>query len=155
MVSFLSSETSPPSPDKLIARATGEPATSANTWSKGYGAAGFSLLQNLTYILKDDVSGYAVQYPAAMGSQGQGTTDILKHVEAQVKACPNMKFSMGGHSQGGFAVVDAVPKLSPEALKRLVSITMFGSPACPASVRDRCISYCNSGDSVSSVCWDL
>jgi hypothetical protein len=102
----------------------------------------------LTYLLKDEVSGYAVQYPAGMGTQGQGTTDIVKHIDAQLKACPDQKFSLGGHSQGGFAVVDAVPKLSAEALKKVVAITMFGSPACPASVRNRCISYCNSGDSV-------
>jgi hypothetical protein len=136
--------------NSFIARATGEPATSAGTWSKGYGAAGYSLYTNLTYLLKDQVSGYAVQYPAAMGTENQGASDMLKHLGEQVKACPDQKYSLGGHSQGGFAVVNAVPKMSPDVLKRIVAITMFGSPACPAAVKDRCISYCNSGDSVST-----
>jgi alpha-beta hydrolase superfamily lysophospholipase len=92
--------------------------------------------------------GYPVNYPAAMGSQGQGTTDILRHLNEKIKACPNTKYALGGHSQGGFAVVDAGPKFTKEMLSRIVAVTMFGSPACPNQIKDRCISYCANGDSV-------
>jgi hypothetical protein len=144
------------SSDYFSARATGEPATSAGTWSKGYGAAGFSLFKNLTdskspsYIQGSD--GYAVQYPAAMGTENQGAADMIKHLEQVSKACPQQKYALGGHSQGGFAVVNAVPKMSGELLKRITAITMFGSPACPNQVKDRCISFCNQGDTVSTLC---
>jgi alpha-beta hydrolase superfamily lysophospholipase len=84
-----------------------------------------------------------------MGTQGQGTTDIISHITKLLTQCPQQKYALGGHSQGGFAVVDAVPKMSAAMLQRVVAITMFGSPACPAAVKDRCISYCNAGDSVS------
>jgi alpha-beta hydrolase superfamily lysophospholipase len=83
------------------------------------------------------------------GSPQQGTQDAVKHMEQQAAACPGMKFAMGGHSQGGFVTTGAIPKLPKNILSRVVAVTMFGSPACPASVRDRCISYCQSGDSVS------
>lgn len=126
-----------------------------NNWSKGYGAAGFGLLLNLTKpespAFVQGTDGYPVNYPAGMGTQGQGTTDIISHITKQMSACPQQKFALGGHSQGGFAVVDAVPKMSAAMLQKVVAITMFGSPACPGAVRDRCISYCNAGDTVSLV----
>jgi hypothetical protein len=142
-----------------IARATTEPPASyggsfdtaaARTWSKGYGAAGKSLLSNITALMPS-ATGYPVHYPASMasGSPQQGVQDAVRHMEQQASACPGMKFAMGGHSQGGFVTTGAIPKLPKNILSRVVAVAMFGAPACPASVRDRCISYCQSGDSVS------
>ncbi|KAF2435156.1 alpha/beta-hydrolase [Tothia fuscella] len=138
----------------VYARATGEPAATANSWSKGYGAAGYSLLQNITkagspaHIEGSD--GYPVNYPAGMGTQNQGTADLIRHMTAQMAACPQQKYALGGHSQGGFAVVDAVPKMNAAMLSKVVAITMFGSPACPGAVKGKCISFCNQGDTVCS-----
>jgi hypothetical protein len=109
-----------------------------------------SLYNNLT-VYVPGTTGYPVHYPAAMGSQGQGTTDLLKHMTQKMKECPQQRYALGGHSQGGFAVVDAVPKMSKEMLDKVVAITMFGSPDCPKAVKDRCISYCNAGDPVCTL----
>jgi len=143
----------------VYARATTEPpanyaagqfdTAAAKVWSKGYGAAGMSLFNNLTFLVPG-ATGYPVHYPAAMGTQDQGSADMIKHLEERSKACPQQKYALGGHSQGGFAVTGAVPKMSKDLLNRVVAVTMFGSPACNAQIKDRCISYCNSGDSVCS-----
>jgi hypothetical protein len=136
------------SPLQLVyARATGEPAASKRTWSQGYGAAGKSLVGNVTAMIPGS-DGYAVNYPAAMGTENQGAADMIRHLNEKVKACPNTVYALGGHSQGGFAVVNAAPKMSKEVLAKVIAVTMFGSPACPAQLRSRCISYCASGDSV-------
>ena len=144
----------------VTARATTEPpgkystgqfdSAAARTWSKGYGAAGKSLLSNITALLPS-ATGYPVHYPASMGngSPQQGTEDAIKHMQQQAAACPGTKFAMGGHSQGGFVTTGAIPKLPKAILSKVVAVAMFGSPACPGAVRDRCISYCQSGDSVS------
>jgi alpha-beta hydrolase superfamily lysophospholipase len=79
------------------------------------------------------------------GSPGEGSTDMIKHLTDRARACPNQKFALGGHSQGGFVTTGAVPKLPADVLKRIVAVTMFGAPPCPAQVRDRCISYCQDG----------
>jgi hypothetical protein len=130
------------------ARATGEPAASKRAWSQGYGAAGKSLLSNVTALIPGS-GGYAVNYPAALGTENQGAADMIKHLNEKVKACPKTLYALGGHSQGGFAVVNAAPKMTKEVLDKIVAVTMFGSPACPAALLNRCISYCATGDSVS------
>jgi hypothetical protein len=131
----------------LTARATGEPAAAKRGWSQGYGAAGKSLLGNVTALIPGS-SGYAVNYPASLGTENQGAADMIKHLNEKVKACPQTVYALGGHSQGGFAVVNAAPKMSKEVLNRIVAVTMFGSPACPEALKNRCISYCATGDTV-------
>lgn len=44
--------------------------------------------------------------------------------------------------------VGTIPRIPKDILSRVIAITMFGSYPCPAAVRDRCNSYCNSGDFV-------
>jgi hypothetical protein len=46
----------------FLGRATGEPNAAAGRWSKGYGAAGYSLLTNITKLVPD-TTGYPVNYP--------------------------------------------------------------------------------------------
>lgn len=62
--------------------------------------------------------------------------------------CPDQKFVLGGHSQGGVVTVRMIPDLPEAILSRIIAVTMVGSPECPAEVEDRCRSYCNAGDSV-------
>jgi pimeloyl-ACP methyl ester carboxylesterase len=117
-------------------------------WSKGYGAAGASLFNNITKLIPGS-TGYPVHYPASSGnSMPVGVTDILAQLSKQSTACPNQKFVLGGHSQGGMVTVSAIPKIPKDILAKVVAVTMFGSPACPADVKDRCNSYCNQGDFV-------
>ncbi|KAF2670909.1 alpha/beta-hydrolase [Microthyrium microscopicum] len=143
----------------VYARATTEPPASysegafdtaaARTWSKGYGAAGMSLLTNVTALIPG-ATGYPVHYPASFvgDSSSQGVANMVKELTEKSKACPSMKFAIGGHSQGGFVTTGSIPKLPADVLKKVVAVTMFGAPECPASVADRCVSYCNTGDSV-------
>lgn len=75
--------------------------------------------------------------------------DILKHIDAKSKACPQQKFVLGGHSQGSVVVKSSIPKIPQAAMANLLAVTMFGAPPCPAEVKDKCKSYCNAGDDVS------
>lgn len=82
-------------------------------------------------------------------TETKGINDILKHIDAISKACPEQKFVLGGHSQGSVVVTNSIPKI-PQAVKaNLLAVTMFGAPPCPAEVKDKCKSYCNAGDDVS------
>jgi hypothetical protein len=117
-------------------------------WSKGYGAAGYSLFQNLTALMPT-ATGYAVHYPANWQmniSAPTGVKDMLAHLEQQSKACPNQKFALGGHSQGSGVTVRAIPSIPANILAKVVAVTMFGGQACPSQVAGRCKSFCNAGD---------
>ncbi|KAF2405390.1 alpha/beta-hydrolase [Trichodelitschia bisporula] len=147
----------------VYARATTEPpqaigngsaaafeAAAAAVWSRGYGAAGFSFLGNLTSLVPG-TTGYPVHYPANFqlnASAPRGVADMIAHLEAQAKACPKQLFALGGHSQGAGVTVAAVPKIPANILSRVVAVAMFGGPACPASVASKCKSYCNTGDTI-------
>jgi surfactin synthase thioesterase subunit len=118
-------------------------------WSKGYGAAGASLFNNITKLIPGS-TGYPVHYPASSGnSMPVGVQDMLAQLSKQSKACPSQKFVLGGHSQGGMVTVQVIPKIPKDILSKVVAVTMFGSPPCPTEVKDRCNSYCNQGDFVS------
>ena len=79
------------------ARATSEPPTSyvpglfdlaaSRVWSKGYGAAGYSLLTNVT-VLVPGATGYPVHYPASfsLGSQREGIDDMTRYLTQQAAA---------------------------------------------------------------------
>jgi hypothetical protein len=82
-----------------------------------------------------------------------GTDVMTKEITTKAAACPKQKFIIGGHSQGGMVTVSALRGLAkdPAILEKIIAVTMFGSPACPAQVKDRCQSYCHKGDFVSFV----
>ena len=130
-----------------LARATGEPAASAGGWSKGFGAAGMSLFSNITALIPGS-TGYPVNYPAGMGTEDKGAADIVRHITERAKACPEQKYSLGGHSQGSFAIQIAIEKLPKDLLSKVVAVTHFGGKQCLPSVQGRCISYCNKSDPV-------
>jgi hypothetical protein len=48
-------------------RATGEPDVSRGAWSKGFGAAGYSLMTNITKLMPDTTA-YPVRYPVSFPS---------------------------------------------------------------------------------------
>ncbi|PGH18245.1 hypothetical protein AJ79_00584 [Helicocarpus griseus UAMH5409] len=123
-------------------------------WSRGYGAAGYSTLTNLTALIPSDgavvaADGYPVQYPAngsGCSSEEVGTDDMVNRVMNMAFACPDTKFAIGGHGEGGIATIRAISALPPEDLEKVIAVIMFGSSGCPDEVRDRCRSYCNAGD---------
>jgi pimeloyl-ACP methyl ester carboxylesterase len=78
----------------------------------------------------------------------KGTEDMLNHLSERAKACQTTKFVLGGHSQGGGVTVRTIPQIPKDILSKVIAVTMFGSPPCPAVVADRCKSYCNAGDTV-------
>ncbi|QDS68046.1 hypothetical protein FKW77_009712 [Venturia effusa] len=138
----------------IYARATTEPAETAKIWSKGYGAAGTSIFSNVTKLIPE-ATGYPVHYPASFGaspctSEDPGVADMLKQIETKAKACPDQKYVLGGHSQGGVVTVRTINKIPADLLPRILAVTMVGSPECPASVKDRCKSFCNQGDGICS-----
>ncbi|KAK2804590.1 condensin complex subunit Cut3 [Onygenales sp. PD_10] len=144
----------------IFARATTEPPTNVENaspeefeeaadkfWSKGYGAAGHSIFTNITALVPD-VTGYPVHYPASFGTSSPraGQKDLLDHITAMSQQCPDQKYVLGGHSQGGVVTVNTIPEIPAEILSRVIAVTMVGSPDCPSEVDDRCRSYCNKGD---------
>jgi hypothetical protein len=133
-------------------------AKAAKWWSLGYGAAGASLFFNLsrpaapTYI--EGITGFPVNYPASAGNSASiGVRNMVNEIKTKSKGCPNQRYVLGGHSQGGMVTVSAIAKLAKElpkeAMNRIIAVTMFGSPKCPEVVADRCKSYCHKGDFVS------
>jgi hypothetical protein len=155
----------------IIARATTEPPSTTGDsdlekynakfneaaqriWSKGYGAAGYSLFTNLTALVPG-TSGYPVPYPATMdlGPNGgcMGVKAMAKRVVDRSKACPDMKFALGGHSQGGSVTTAAILTIPKDVLSKIVAVTMFGTKPC-SDIKGQitsCKSYCNKGDAVS------
>jgi len=84
-----------------------------------------------------------------------GIDMMVAEFKKKSAACPKQKYVLGGHSQGGmvtvgaFKVLEDPTKVPKEAFDRIVAVTMFGSPPCPASVKAKCMSYCHKGDFVS------
>lgn len=84
------------------------------------------------------------------GGGCKGVADLIKRLKSQSAACPNQKFALGGHSQGGAVVTAAVPHIPKELVAKIVAVTMFGSPPCSdiPQVGGRCKSFCNKGDTI-------
>jgi surfactin synthase thioesterase subunit len=139
-----------------MSRATSEQfaTAAARTPTKGFGAAGFSLLTELLKLVPT-VTAYPVNYPAdwsGCASEEKGVNDILKQLATMSKACPTQKYVLGGHSQGAVVTTSVVPKIPKDLLPRVLAVTMFGAPPCPPDVKEKCKSYCNQGDDVSLIC---
>jgi hypothetical protein len=75
---------------------------------------------------------------------------MVRRLEERARACPSIKFALGGHSQGGAVTTAAIPLIPRELVARIVAVTMFGSPPCRdvPQVAGRCKSFCNKGDNV-------
>jgi len=147
----------------VYARATSEPPTGVDSasaaqwetaankvWSKGYGAAGYSMFTNVTSLIPA-ATGWPVHYPASFSgcaSENAGVADMLDQLQKVSTRCPDTLFALGGHSQGGVVTVRTIPKIPANILSKIVAVTMVGSPSCPAAVAGKCKSFCNSGDTI-------
>lgn len=77
-------------------------------------------------------------------SENPGIADIISQISTRSKACPDQKYVLTGLSQGGVVTVRAIKQMPKELLPRILAVTLFMSPNCPAVVQDRCKSYCNN-----------
>src|ERR1700712_1455837 len=91
------------------------------------------------------------------GGGCKGVKDVVRRLEERSKACPNQTYALGGHSQGGAVVTAAIKEnliKGSDIEKRIIAVTMFGSPPCtdfPDKIEPaRCRSFCNKGDDVST-----
>jgi alpha-beta hydrolase superfamily lysophospholipase len=92
------------------------------------------------------------------GGGCQGVKDVMRRLEERSKACPQQVYALAGHSQGGAVVTAAIREQivkGSDIEKRIVAVTMFGSPPCsdfPEKIGpERCKSFCNKGDNVSGL----
>src|ERR1700710_1199933 len=101
----------------IVARATTEPV--------GFGFAGGSLKTHLAAKLPGSTA-YAVQYPASMDLNGggcKGAKDMVNRIKSQSAKCPQQKFALGGHSQGGAVVTAGIPSIPKNLLSKVVAVT--------------------------------
>ena len=78
---------------------------------------------------------------------------MINRIRTQSQKCPQQKFALGGHSQGGAVVTAGIPSIPKALLSKVVAVTMFGSPPCSdvPQVAGRCKSFCNKGDTVCAI----
>jgi alpha-beta hydrolase superfamily lysophospholipase len=79
-----------------------------------------------------------------------GVQDVIRRITERGRACPNQKFALGGHSQGGVVITTAIPSIPKELLSRVVAVTNFGTRPCSdvPQVAGKCKSFCNKSDNV-------
>lgn len=81
-----------------------------------------------------------------------GVADIPKRMEAQVKSCPNIKFSLVGFSQGGGVLSAATAALPPDLAEKVVAVILYGSgdgSSIQGPLNERTLANCAPGDFVS------
>ncbi|KAF2431511.1 alpha/beta-hydrolase [Tothia fuscella] len=105
----------------LVARGTSEP-----------GPFGQVVGDPLVARVKRDLigatfQGYAVQYPAGLNRSELGVADIPKRMEAQIKACPGIKFALAGYSQGGGVVSRAISNMTSSLSDQVVAVILYGA----------------------------
>jgi predicted esterase len=73
-------------------------------------------------------------------------------MEAQIKACPDIKFVLSGYSQGGMVVTRTIATLAPNLAERVVAVALYGAgngTSIKDPLKDRTIANCAPGDFVS------
>jgi cutinase len=145
----------------VFARGTGE--------APGLGILGGPLASRIrSAVPGQSVTTYAVNYPAdfAQVGDGQGATDLSRHVEQTVASCPDTDLVIGGYSQGASVVDIALgvggflgrgQVLSANAAAHVKAVTVFGNPlragggsleTANTAVKGRVLDQCNVGDPV-------
>jgi hypothetical protein len=62
------------------------------------------------------------------GSVDQGAAATVTIVEAEARVCPRQSLLLVGYSLGALAIADAVDRLSPAALARVVGVALLADP---------------------------
>ncbi|GLZ12994.1 cutinase [Actinomadura sp. NBRC 104425] len=150
--------------DVVVARGTGEPGTLGLI----VGDPVYSALQRK--ILFRSLKSYAVDYPASVipGSASEGNTDLVDHVTAEARSCPNQKFILVGYSQGanvvdnsigissdGALVGGPITKTIPASVEpRVAAVLLFGNPIraigrrVTGTYESRTLDICADGDPI-------
>ncbi|GLW67503.1 cutinase [Actinomadura rubrobrunea] len=150
--------------DVVVARGTGEPGTLGLI----VGDPVYAALQRR--IAFRSLKAYAVDYPASLlpGSASQGNTDLVDHVTAEARSCPNQKFVLVGYSQGANVVDNSIGVSSDGALvggpitktipasvePRVAAVLLFGNPIRAIGRRvtgtyaSRTLDICADGDPI-------
>lgn len=124
------------------------------TEAQGLGIVGSPLVQNVQKLVSSTTS-YAVVYPASedfVNGPTTGATDAENRLKSRTSACPNMKFVLGGYSQGAMVVHDV--KVSSDIQSKIVAIAVFGDPyrtlneAFPIDDQSNVYADCATGDPV-------
>lgn len=68
----------------------------------------FPGMENQTLAAVPGGTTYNVVYPAGMDTEGQGSADIVRYINAGLSACPSQKYAVLGYSQGATAVAIAL-----------------------------------------------
>ncbi|KAF1980782.1 carbohydrate esterase family 5 protein [Aulographum hederae CBS 113979] len=113
-------------------------------WSEGYGAAGHSLMTNISSLIPGAASF------AGCPSEDAGISDMTNRLQTRSASCPSTKFVLGGHSQGGFVTARTLVRLPKEIKDKIIAVTSFGAPLCLEAygIGARCVTYCHKSDEV-------
>jgi len=121
---------------------------------QGLGIVGSPLVKGVTQLVPS-TAGYAVVYPADedfVGGPKTGASDAENRIKTRAAACPNMKFALGGYSQGAMVVHGIT--LSDDLKSKIASVVVFGDPyrllneAFPIDDQSNVLANCASGDPV-------
>jgi cutinase len=55
-----------------------------------------------------------------------GVQDVVARIAAQIKACPDQKFSLVGYSQGARVMRSAAVKIPSSSYSKILALVMFG-----------------------------
>jgi hypothetical protein len=75
-------------------------------------------------------------------------------MDAQIKACPDIRFVLSGYSQGGGVVTRSVAALPANLAEKVIAIALYGAgdgSRVKESMKQRTIANCAPGDFVSKV----
>jgi hypothetical protein len=92
------------------------------------------------------------KYPAGRNGSDIGVADIPKRMEAQIKACPDIKFVLSGYSQGGGVITRSVATLPANLAQKVIAIALYGAgdgSRVKDSLKEKTIANCAPGDFVS------
>jgi len=127
----------------IVARGTSEPGPLGQV-------VGDPLVARVKRDMKEvSAQGYPVQYPAGRTGSEIGVADIPKRMQAQINACPDIKFALAGYSQGGGVVTRSIATLTPSLAERVVAVALYGAgngTLVKDPLKERTIANCAPGD---------
>ncbi|RDW65160.1 hypothetical protein BP5796_09852 [Coleophoma crateriformis] len=142
----------------LFARGTGDPNTSASAANMGsvVGPGLQTAVQNALGANAVNIQG--VNYPAdasgitaELSGSGPGSVGMTQLATAALASCPQTRIILGGYSQGGEVVHNAVTQLKTQQ-SAIVAVVTFGDPYKGSKLTGvdstKWRSFCGSGDGV-------
>jgi pimeloyl-ACP methyl ester carboxylesterase len=94
-----------------------------------------------------------IQYSASFTGSQVGVADISKRMEAQIKACGDIRFALAGYSQGAGVFTRAIATLPDKLVDLVVAVALYGGgngSQVKEPLKQRTIANCAPGDFVSS-----